>query len=184
MNLDAFLEIENKYGLVQDKVDGFAYWAYFRGELGREILKKKDLSKEMKIDFYPARSRWKQFKARIGTIMYALLYDRIPKGKHDILFFNLERRVWTGSFYECMYTDKIAAEYPDSVVLERPYCQKHFRPVKTKNLVYTDPIEIKTMVYWYFQELVHKDRIANIREILYNKIHEPMEKICNAYQVE
>lgn len=184
MNLDAFLEIENKYGLVQDKIDGFAYWTYFRSNLQREALKIKGSGSGVKLDASPTRSKWKQTLARIGTIKYALLFSKIPKGKHDVLILNVERRVWTGSCYECIYTDRIAKAYPGSIVLERPYTQKHFRPVETKNLVYTDAVEIKTMAYWYFQNFTHKDRIANIRKILYNKIRKPVEDICNAYQAE
>ena len=42
MELDAFLEIEHKYGLIHDKLDGFAYWTYFRRDLAGDIMKKLD----------------------------------------------------------------------------------------------------------------------------------------------
>ena len=182
MELDSFLEIEHKYGLIQDRLDGFAYWVYFRNILAGDIMKRLDGAGELYV--YPVRSKWQQMRARLGTIGYAFSRGRIPKGRHDVLILNAERRVWAEDCYECIYTDRIASEYPDSVVLERPYCQKHFRPVKTKNLVYTDPIEIKTMVHWYFQQVAHKKRVARIREMLCHKIQKPIEEICNSYQIE
>lgn len=181
MTLEAFLEIEDKYDLLQDKIDGFAYWAYFRHDLAEDIMKKMDAGGELYV--YPVRSKWQQTKARFGTIKYALLFGRVPKGKRDMLVLNAERRVWEDDHYECIYTDRIAAKYPDSVVLERPYFQKHFRPVKTQNLVYTDPVEIKTMVHWYSRQLFHKKQVAEIRRVLQQKILKPVEEINSAYHV-
>ncbi|MCM1266534.1 MAG: hypothetical protein NC302_01405 [Bacteroidales bacterium] len=180
MNWNAFLEIEHRYGLVEEQLDGFAYWTYFRNILAVDIMTKMDSAGERYV--YPGRSGWQKVKARLGTIRYALLYGRLPKGRHDMLILNGERRVWSDHCYECIYTDRIAAEYPDSVVLERPYMQKHFRPVKTKNLVYTDFIEIKAMIHWYYAQIMHKKQIAEVRERMREKICAPIEEICAAYQ--
>lgn len=182
MDLEPFLKIEHKYGLIQDKIDGFAYWTYFRHVVERDIMKKLDSGGELYV--YPVRSKWQQMKARLGTVKYALLFGRIPRRKHDVLILNAERRVWSGDCYECIYTDRIAAEYPDSIVLERPYFQKHFRPVKTENLVYTDLIEIKTMLHWYCRQFLHKKQVAGIRKTLRDKICMPIEEICRAYHIE
>lgn len=182
MELDAFLEIEHKYGLIRDRLNGFAYWTYFRRDLAGDIMKKLDSGGELYV--YPKRSAWQQTLARLGTIKYAFLYGRIPKGKHDMLILNAERRVWSQDHYECIYTDRIASEYPDSAVMERPYFQKHYRPVKTGNLFYTDPIEIKTMAHWYSRQLFQRKQVAGIRDILRQKICMPVEEIGKAYQVK
>lgn len=182
MDLKAFLEIEHKYVLTEERLDGFAYWTFFRRVLAAELMKQTDNCEEVYV--YPSRSKIQQTMARLGTIKYALLFGRVPKGKTDLLILNGERRKWSGSYYECLYTDKIALEYPGSVVLERPYFQGHFRPVETKRLVYTDPIEIKTMVYWYSRQLLHKKRVAEIRERIRRNIQKPLAEICNAYQIE
>lgn len=182
MDLKAFLEIEHKYGLTEERLDGFAYWTFFRRVLAAELMKQTDNCGEVYV--YPSRSKIQQTLARLGTIKYALLFGRVPKGKTDLLILNGERRKWSGSYYECLYTDKIALEYPGSVVLERPYFQGHFRPVETKGLVYTDSIEIKTMVYWYSRQLLHKKQIAEIRERMRSNIQKPLAEICKAYQIE
>lgn len=182
MDLTPFLEIEHKYGLVEDRLDGFAYWTYFRHDLTGEIMKKMDAGGELYV--HPIRSRWQQARARLGTIGYALRFGKFPRRKHDVLILNAERRVWDGSCYECIYTDRIASQYADSVVLERPYFQRHFRPVKTRNLIYTDRIEIMTMANWYFQQAAHKSRVDAVRQTLRRKLCAPMEEIGAAYQVE
>ncbi len=182
MELEPLLEIEHKYGLIQDQIDGFAYWTYFRHELEGAIKKKLDSGGALYV--YPVRSKWQQVKARLGTVKYALLFGRLPGRKHDVLILNAERRVWSENCYECIYTDRIAAEYPDSIVLERPYFQKHFRPVKTRNLVYTDLIEIKTMIHWYSRRLLYKKQVAGIRKTLRDKISGPVEEIRNVYHIE
>lgn len=182
MELEYFLQIENKYGLIQEEIDGFAYWTYFRRDLAVDIMRKVDSGGETYV--YPVRTKLQQTMARLGTIKYALLFGGLRKQKRDMLILNAERRKWVDGCYECIYTDRIAMEYPNSIVLERPYFQKHFRPVKTGRLVYTDPIEIKTMVYWYSQQLLHGRHVAGIREAIRNKIQKPIEEICKAYQVE
>lgn len=182
MELDSFMEIEHKYGLNQDRINGFAYWTYFRRDIAVDIMRKLDSGGELYV--HPARSVWQQTLARLDTIKYALFRGRVPKGDHRVLILNAERRVWAEDCYECIYTDRIASEYPDSVVLERPYFQKHFRPVKTKNLVYTDPIEIRAMVHWYSHKLLYKKQIAGIRDTIRNKIREPIEEISKAYGAE
>lgn len=181
MELKAFLEIEHKYELNGERLDGFAYWTYFRRDLAVEIMSQADRGGEVYV--YPSRTKMQQTLARLDTIRYALLFGRLPKGKHDVLILNGERRKWNGSCYECLYTDRIALQYSDSIVLERPYFQGHFRPVETKNLVYTDPIEIKTMLYWYSKQLFHKKQVVEIREKIRAKIEKPLAEICEAYQV-
>lgn len=182
MKLDSFLEIENQYGLVQDEIDGFAYWTFFRCELKWDLERLIDSCDEMYV--HPKYSVWEKMKARMQTIKYSIFNSRLPKGKHDVLFLNHERKVWINNHYECIYTDKIAAKYPNSVVLERPYFQKHSKPVQTHNLVYTDYIELRAMLHFYMQSVFWKRHVENIRKKIKGKISEPIQKICEAYQIE
>lgn len=179
MNLDAFLEIESKYGLIKEKINGFAFWEYFRFGLHSELLASQAGYGQAHAGVN--RSAWQQFRARLGTIRYALKFHRIPPGEKDILILNHERRKWSGESYDCIYTDLIAAEYPDSVVLERPYYQQHFRPVKTRNLVYTDYIEVKAMFHYYWKRCFSRNEMAQVRMELDEKIRGPIQEICREY---
>lgn len=178
MNLDAFLEIENKYGLLEERLDGFAYWIYFRHVLHNELEASKAGHGGGERIQVPG---WQHFKERLGTLWYAAGFHKIPSGKHDILIFNHERRRWMNGYYECAYTDLIAAEYESSLVVERPYQQKHFRPVKTKNLVYTDYIEAKATLYYYWQQIFASKEVKKVKEMIGQKISGPIEEICKIY---
>lgn len=182
MKLDAFLEIENQYGLVQDEIDGFAYWTYFRCDLKWDLESLVDSCDEMYV--HPTFSFWKKMQARMGTVKYAVCNSKIPSGNHDLLIFNHERKVWIDNHYECIYTDRIAEKYPNSVVLERPYFQQHSKPVQTHNLVYTDLIELKAMLYFYIHNAFLKKQVARVQEKIRARISEPLQKICEAYQIE
>lgn len=181
MNLDDFLAIENKYGLVADTVDGFAYWTFFRYNLGIMLLKGQGYGEA---HVGPAFSHWSKLKARLGMIKNSILFGSRFSGQYDIMILNHERRVWMDSHYECIYTDQIAKMYPDSIVLEHPYFQKHFRPVDTTKLVYTDYIEVKSTIYLTWQQKFCPKKVKKIRDEIYNKIHIPLKEICDAYNIE
>lgn len=179
MNLDAFLEIENRYGLLEERYDGFAYWIYFRHVLHNELEASKAGH-----GGNPERvhlSRWQHFKERLGTLWYAARFHKISSMKQKILILNHERRAWMGDHYECVYTDLIADEYENSLVVERPYQQKHFRPVKTKNLIYTDYIEAKAMLHYYCKRIFASDQMEKVKTAIGLKIQKPIEEICRRY---
>ena len=178
MNIDPILAIENNYGLPTDTVDGYAYWTFFRLDL-QELIQTNTGYGDAHVR--PSFSKWRQTKARLNMIKNALLFGNRLRKKCDILILNDERRIWTGSYYECIFTDQIAAMYPNSIVLERPYLQNHFRPVVTKRLIYTDYIEIKAMLYYYWCKRFTSSKMKNIREEIYSRIKRPIEEICNAY---
>ena len=179
MKLVAFLEIENKYGLIHDEIDGFAYWTYFRCDLKWELEQLEASCDEIYV--YPKRSAWQHLKTRVESLKSAVLFGHLPRGRHDVLIFNHERRVWMEDHYECIYTDQIAQLYPDSVVLERPYFQQHYRPVKTGNLVYTDYLEIKVALAIYLHRLLHKQKIERLKERMRERIRKPLEELCSIY---
>ena len=180
MNIDALLNIEKKYQLNQIQLNGFAFWTYFRQELEAEI-------QLCKFSYGEAHTRlklstWNKIKARLGTVCYALRYSHIPTGKHEILFLNHERRIWIEDHYECIYTDQLANQYPNSRVLERPYMQMHYRPVYTKNLMYSDNVEIKAMLHLYLHIYFCKKRVEKIKQSMFNLIQPAVDEICRAYQ--
>lgn len=178
MNIDLFLDIEKKYGLVTDTVDGYAYWTYARFFLKKMLLEGLGYG-DAHVE--PKFSRKRQFCTRLNMIKNSIQFSRRIKGKRDILFLNHERRAWINSHYECIYTDRLARLYPKSIVLERPYLQGHFRPVETEQYIYTDYIEVKASIYLALGKMLFKKRKKRVRNIIYNRIYKPIEEICNAY---
>lgn len=181
MKLDDFLEIEKKYGLIEDRLNGFAYWTYFRYDLEWELEVQKNSYGEAHIQ--PVPSFGEKVQRIINRFFYLLFFCKIPAGQHDVLILNHERRVLIGNHYECVYTERVAEAFPDSVVLERPYFQKHFRPVNTKNLVYTDWITTRASVFYLWKKKINKKEYVHIKEQIRSKIKKPIEDICKIYDL-
>jgi hypothetical protein len=76
---------------------------------------------------------------------YSTFFSGTPEKNVDVCFVNHPRRVKQGDVYECIYTERFTKDFPSNVVLEKPYLDGHLRPVKTKNLVYTDKVSLQAM---------------------------------------
>lgn len=179
MKLDDFLRIEKKYGLIEDKVDGFAYWTYFRSDLEWDLEVQKNAYGEAHVQ--PTLS----FAERLGKIgkriWYILFCCKIPRKHRKIMVLNHERRVLIDDYYECIYTERLTQEFSDSLVLERPYFQKHFRPVKTKNLVYTDWITTKASIFYLWKKIFKPKEYSQVKQRISERIEKPVLEICEAY---
>lgn len=181
MKLDDFLAIEKKYGLIEERLDGFAYWTYFRSDLEWELEVQKNSYGEAHVQ--PVLSFGEQLQRIKNRMFYLLFFHKIPAGQHDVMILNHERRVLIEEHYECIYTERIAETFSNSIVLERPYFQKHFRPVKTRNLVYTDWITTKASVFYLWKKKFSAKEYARIRENIRAKIEKPITEICKVYDL-
>lgn len=181
MNLDHIIEIETKYDLLNQEIDGFHLWTYERAEFVWEIERKKyALSTGHNMPRESALERMERLACMIGNI---LLYGRINNMRGDILFLNHERRNLIDGKYECIYTDCIAECFPDSVSLERPHHGRHKRPPKTRHLFYTDWIEIKKTLYYLAEVRLHPDRCRKIRSRIEQILQRPLKELFELYQV-
>lgn len=66
--------------------------------------------------------------------------------------------------YECIYTDDIVENMPDAVVLEEPYQNIHYKPAKTKNLVYTDILDLYSYLNCVFGKFFVIRHILKIKK--------------------
>lgn len=181
LRLKNLLAIEEKYGLLEDTIDGYAYWIFFRAPLWIELLAAADYGV---VHAAPPFSRKRQLLTRLHMIENAFLHGKKFGRKCDILILNDERRKWTGSCYESVFTDWIAEEYPDSIVLERPYLQQHFHPVRTKRMIYTDYIEIKATVWYVWNQRFAPARVREIRRRIDDRVREPIREFCEMEGVD
>lgn len=181
--INCLLAIEDKYHLLQERIDGFAFWVYHREELMEELLRRKN--------HYGLESGQSgtsiitKCKLRCKMILNALLHDKAALKNADLLVFNHERRVWNGTVYECIYTDEIVKLFPKTVVMERPpHQQSHYKPVNTSNLVYTDKIEIVTMLHLYCNQFILKSRYKKVQAQIRAKIKPACEELTHMMQVD
>ena len=140
--IDKFIKFEYEEDLFNKEIQGVKFWHYIRFSIyDNEILKRKynlgqahsNLSGKKFIT-----KVWYKLKQIPNFILRNPLY-RLDQ--RDILVLNHQRRVKNGKYYDCIYTDKILENIKKSYyVFEEPYLEKHFRPIRTKNIRYFDYI--------------------------------------------
>ena len=156
-----FLFIENKYKLNSIKIDGFTPWVYMRFGLWDSVmnpLRKLEKTKLEKIRF--------SIKSAFSILRILLMVrkNRVPK-RVDICFLSHPRRVLIDNTYECIYTDALAEEFPDSVTLERLYNNFYrLSPVKTQNTLYLDKIEIRGYIHGAIAKYFRSSRFNYIKK--------------------
>lgn len=182
MNLDYVIETETKYDLLRQEIDGFHFWTYQRAEFIWEIERKKfalNTGHSM-----PQESMKERVGRLAGMVCNALLHGRTDKMHGDILFLNHERRILIDGKYECIYTDCIAEQFPNSVSLERPHHGRHYRPPRTQRLFYTDWIEMKKTLYYLTEMKLHPGRYRQIKTRIEEILREPLTELFRLYEVD
>lgn len=181
-SINSLIQVEEKYRLLEDDIDGFPYWIYHREAFMEKLLQNKnhfgDLHQGGQL------SAWTKLKLRCGMIKNAVFHSNVPVIHAELMVFNHERRVRNGECYDCIYTDEIVKCFPNVVVFERPYLQRHFRPVATDNLVYTDRIEILATISLLFHKVVLKRSYEQIRGQIRTKIKRACDELAQLMHVE
>lgn len=179
MDLKYINEIEKKYGLLKVNVEGYQFWNYLRAEVGWEYVKK-----QMDYRIQPVLKPTVHKRKSLKKIIRLIFQSRVGRKKCDLLVLNHPRRVLADSFYECIYTDEIIERMESAVVLEEPYQGKHYAPVKTKRLIYTDIIDFYSYICCSLYRVVFPKRYQkNIRAML-ETIRQPIKELNQAYGVE
>lgn len=181
MKLDPFLEMESKYNLINDAVEGMQYWNLCRFDIFQyRILEKK-------LNLSPAHSGEKsgfteRLRHKIMLQIYSWLYGRVPRSRVDVCFINHPRRVKNDKYYECVYTEKLAKVFPYSAVIEKPYLNGHLRPIQTKNIVYTDIISVKALKQ--LKKIKKTAYYQSVREQIQMRLEAPLKELSVAYEIE
>ena len=139
--IDKFIKFEYEEDLYNKEIQGVKFWHYIRFSIYDEILRQKynlgrGYSNLNGIKFIT--KVWYKLKQIPNFILKNPLYGLEQR---DILVLNHQRRVKNENYYDCIYTDKILENINKSYyVFEEPYLEKHFIPIRTKNIRYFDYI--------------------------------------------
>lgn len=182
MELTAFCNVESKYGLLEESVNGYQFWVYLRTDLKARYV--QEMGKLQGNGENQQQSRNSKIKTRLERIRDIAVKGRIPRVKCDLLVLNHPRRVLIDGVYECVYTEDIVRNTESAVVLEEPYGNTHYRPANTKNLVYTDIIDLYSFLYCSFLRYFFSHKYRRIKETMLEKIRKPIEELNEAYGVE
>lgn len=179
MEIDKFLNIEKKYDLYHLKIDGVFPWLYFRMtfwnyEICKDLL---SLSSQDNVQ--------KSIRSYIDIIKSYLFLVFRRNRKYvrlsDIIFVSQSRRIKTGDFYECIYTDELAKRYESSIVFEKPYHGQHLRPVQIENIYYTDILMTRANLCGRFHQFLNTHKYRQVYNDVQKKFTEPLNEIEQTY---
>lgn len=179
MNLDFFNEIERKFNLLDYNIDGYYFWIYSRAEIGWTF------EKEMLGINHPstpvANKNRTFFKSKLIKLKNALFHSFVNVKHCDLLVLNHQRRVLVDNVFDCIYTDDLVENYGNSVVFEEPYQEMHFHPIRTKNIVYTDFLDILCYLYCGINQFFLSSKFKRNRDTILKMLEEPFAELNKAY---
>ncbi|GHV46307.1 hypothetical protein FACS1894204_07640 [Synergistales bacterium] len=175
--LKLLLNIEGKYNLNAFQIDGYHAWTYARFMIWQ--------------DLYHSTVGYKDARTRRGKIRSALYLAKraffmLFKSCHtrmrnvDICFLCHPRRILTNNAYECIYTDDLANEYPNSITLERLYKEGHLTPAKTTNLAYVDRIVLKSYLHGFTAKVIRHGKYREVENCIRAFFAKPLAELYAA----
>lgn len=179
MNLAPFNEIEEKYNLLDADIDGYHFWVYGREDVAWNY--EKGCGNLNSAHAQKKESAWDLLKVRWQQLRNIVTNGRLPVKECDLLIMDHPRRVLVGDFFECIYTDDIAQNVANTVVLEESYQHIHYQPTKTKNLVYTDWVEWKSFWYCVVQKNLFPAGFTRVEKEILRKLQKPIEDLNQIY---
>ena len=172
MNIQKFIEIEEKYNLYEKKINDCPYWIFARFELWNYNICKTQLdlgNRNSSIKFH----FWKRLINTLKSLISIIKSPRNP----DILVLNHERRILSDGYYNCVYTDEITSEFDFTANIEEPFEEGHFTPTKTKNLIYSDLINVLLSIYRKMSFF----SMQKIKQKLIIQLQKPLSELSEAY---
>lgn len=186
MEIEGILKVEEKYDLLDKKIDGFQYWIYCRFEvwyLYVFLLKTGRLSETPAVG-----TMCDKLPTLLGDVVSltkcALHKGSVLEKRYDVCFMDHERRQRIGNCYECIYTDFMTDFFPNSFTMERTYRHRHLQPAKTQNLMYIDAIEVKSNLYSLLNRRCKTSSYRKWKRVLTKELREPMKELGDFYGVD
>lgn len=179
MNIDDFLDVENKYDLLNIEIEGVKIWRYVRFSIWNYKICTKTF--DLANSHPKADKNLFQTLKNIGDILANSFSNRkIKSGNYEICFISHERRVKNEGYYECIYTEQLADTFTNSITLEQPFGYKHLKPTRNKNIIYTDYIiwigEITSAILIKLKTKKYRDILNQVRKHFQNSFDD-LEKL-------
>ena len=181
MNIDRILDIENKYQLYTDEIEGAAYWMFLRfGILQYQIIKDIVGNKTS----IAGGGRKKSVISKAANRIYASLLNLKTRGAHsDIAFLPHSRRILTSGKFREIYTDGFAEEYKAVSIIDSNDFE-HIPIASPCPVFYYDfPYGMKNFIR---KRLTYRT-IRKKRQRIYNEavqhLSQPLKDIADAYGI-
>lgn len=179
--VEAILEVEEKYDLNMEAIDGFHFWTYARYNFFLSLIKIKagNSSPHKKNIVGKVIPILKMVAAMcIGSITNGL--RKMPE-ETEVWFLSHTRRVWEEGRYKCIYTDEIKEYFDKSISFEGLYDKReHRKPPYTKDLIYSDQIVLGGYIYAVINGVFLRKKHSELLKKINDKLQDPVKEIEKA----
>lgn len=174
MNVNRFLEIEQKYNLFDLQVNGVHYWTYHRTSIWNFGIC---------IQQYGMQAKGKSAgKSKAFWLREAMIPLHIPQ-RTDILFLNHSRRIKVGEYYDSIYTEDLAGLYQYSTAIEdSPHHRDTEIKVRTNHQLHIGWIRKRNRILTKLYNKTHRKKIHEIYQETAKQILPALTEISEAYQ--
>lgn len=183
MLIDKYLQIEDKYGLYETKLNGMNIWMFVRVKIFTDYVTNQiyNLGPGPKLD-RNLRAKVKMFPKYIYNSLHSFL--KVKGKKVDLLLVCHPRRIKNSSgLFECIYTDRITERFKNYLSIEEPFHDFHLIPAKTENLLYIDFFELRSYIGYKIKKKIFNKWHKKIYEKAMNIVSNPIDDISEAYNV-
>ena len=181
--IDKFIKFEYEEDLFNKGIQGVKFWHYIRFSIYEEILKQKNYLGQAHSGLNDKKfitKVWYKLKQIPNFILKNPLYGLKQR---NILVLNCARRIRNGRDYNDIYTDDILKNVNRTYyVLEEPYLEKHFKPIRTENIRYLDYIHFIVSVKIKFFKFINT-KYGNLCETDINELYLLLNNINNIFNV-
>lgn len=182
---DSFLQYEKENKLYDRKIFGFKYWEYVRFVIYTEVkIKTEQLSELLAVQ----NLTWKNYRFDLKELNKYLGLSKIKKC--DLLFISHPRRINQNGKYENIYTDEVEKYLSNKytcLTFEEPCWNSyvssnmgHLFPTTTKNIRYTDILELSYLIRKHIYKFLNKNKTKLIEK----EVIEILQALNKQYNVD
>lgn len=182
---DSFLQYEKENKLYDKEIFGFKYWEYVRFVIYTEVkIKTEQLSELLAVQ----NLTWKNYRFNLKELNKYLGLSKIKKC--DLLFISHPRRINQNGKYENIYTDEVEKYLSNKytcLTFEEPCWNSyvssnmgHLFPTTTKNIRYTDILELSYLLRKHIYKILNKNKTKLIEK----EVIEILQALNKQYNVD
>lgn len=181
MDWDVFLSIERKYGLTEANIEGYYFWNFARFKIGWQCEKEINSLQE---GHSIAKERYKdKILIWVNKVKNFPRYFIGTSEQNDILIICHPRRVLIDGYYECIYTEQVSREFSNITVIEGDYQGKHYKPIQTKHIIYTDPVDALSFLKCVYVTKILPKRFQMIKNKIMQYIEMPVKELNDFFSI-
>lgn len=183
VKIEEFLEIEKKYNLYENRVDGIDYWIYARFPFWHNVILKNKLN-HGQADNQLAMSLGKKIETFARMLLRCIFKGDVSYGPTEVCFINHPRKTFVNQQYTCLYTEEVKQKFKNSITLEFPYNGSHLMPMSDKRVIFLDDLFFIRGIYRRLYKIFCKRKCEEFAREIREQLEKPFEELEQKYSME